>query len=181
MSLLSLIKRWSGETGTLSCSLSTYQVTPFLKITKGKTWCCSIHCNYHVTIYPLCLQCPLTRAILVSGQPQLRTFFRVLRVSAYESFDCNLDLWILGQKPPIKVHFTCSNFRAYLKDAEEESSAELHRLTQTLVAYESVGMGFDGLVQQYTTLMAEIDNKKWALSELRQNQDNDLDDLWNQR
>ena len=79
------------------------------------------------------------------------------------------------------VHFTCSNFRAYLKDAEEESSAELHRLTQTLLAYESVGMGFDGLVQQYTTLMAEIDNKKWALSELRQNQDNELDDLWNQR
>lgn len=71
--------------------------------------------------------------------------------------------------------------RAYLKNAEEESSAELHRLTQTLLAYESVGMGFDGLVQQYTTLMAEIDNKKWALSELRQNQDNDLDDLWNQR
>ena len=74
-----------------------------------------------------------------------------------------------------------SNFRAYLKDAEEESSAELHRLTQTLLAYESVGMGFDSLVQQYTTLMAEIDNKKWALSELRQNQDSELDDLWNQR
>ena len=72
-------------------------------------------------------------------------------------------------------------FRAYLKDAEEGSSAELHRLTQTLLAYESVGMGFDSLVQQYTTLMAEIDNKKWALSELRQTQDDDLSDLWNQR
>ncbi|XP_073233389.1 HAUS augmin-like complex subunit 4 [Porites lutea] len=71
--------------------------------------------------------------------------------------------------------------KAYLKDAEEESSAELHRLTQTLLAYESVGMGFDSLVQQYTTLMAEIDNKKWALSELRQTQDYDLSDLWNQR
>ncbi|CAH3124937.1 unnamed protein product [Porites lobata] len=71
--------------------------------------------------------------------------------------------------------------KAYLKDAEEESSAELHRLTQTLQAYESVGMGFDSLVQQYTTLMAEIDNKKWALSELRQTQDDDLSDLWNQR
>ncbi|KAL9976210.1 hypothetical protein ACROYT_G013482 [Oculina patagonica] len=71
--------------------------------------------------------------------------------------------------------------KAYLKDAEEESSAELHRLTQTLLAYESVGMGFVSLVQQYTTLMAEIDNKKWALSELRQNQDSELDDLWNQR
>ena len=41
-------------------------------------------------------------------------------------------------------------------------------------------MGFDSLVQQYTTLMAEIDNKKWALSELRQNQGSELDDLWNQ-
>lgn len=70
--------------------------------------------------------------------------------------------------------------KASLKDAEEESTAEFHRLTQTLLAYESVGMGFDSLVQQYTTLMAEIDNKKWALSELRQNQGSELDDLWNQ-
>ena len=74
-----------------------------------------------------------------------------------------------------------SDFRTFLKDAEEESCAELHRLTQTLLAYESVGMGFDSLVEQYTALMAEIDNKKWALSELRQTQDNELDDLWNQR
>lgn len=72
------------------------------------------------------------------------------------------------------------HLRASLKDAEEESTAEFHRLTQTLLAYESVGMGFDSLVQQYTTLMAEIDNKKWALSELRQNQGSELDDLWNQ-
>jgi len=71
--------------------------------------------------------------------------------------------------------------KAYLKDAEEESSGELLRLTQTLLAYESVGMGFDSLVQQYTTLMAEIDNKKWALTELRQSQDDELDDLWKQR
>lgn len=71
--------------------------------------------------------------------------------------------------------------KAYLKEEEEESSAELLRLTQTLLAYESVGMGFDSLVQQYTTLMAEIDNKKWALSELRQSKDDELDDLWNQR
>ena len=42
-------------------------------------------------------------------------------------------------------------------------------------------MGFDALVQQYAALMAEIDNKKWALSELRQTQDDDLGDLWNQR
>lgn len=72
------------------------------------------------------------------------------------------------------------HLRASLKDAEEESTAEFHRLIQTLLAYESVGMGFDSLVQQYTTLMAEIDNKKWALSELRQNQGSELDDLWNQ-
>ena len=42
-------------------------------------------------------------------------------------------------------------------------------------------MGFDALVQQYAALMAEIDNKKWALSELRQTQDDELSDLWNQR
>ncbi|XP_068721228.1 HAUS augmin-like complex subunit 4 isoform X2 [Montipora capricornis] len=71
--------------------------------------------------------------------------------------------------------------KAYLKVAEEQSAAELHRLNQMLVAYESVGMGFDSLVQQYGALMAEIDNKKWALSELQQTQDDNLGDLWSQR
>ena len=100
---------------------------------------------------------------------------------SFADFPSNLICDFLARSRLLKSILHCSNFRAYLKDAEEESSAELHRLSQTLLAYESVGMGFDGLVQQYTTLMAEIDNKKWALSELRQNQDNDLDDLWNQR
>ena len=69
-------------------------------------------------------------------------------------------------------------FRDYLEIAEEESSTELQSSKQALKAYESVGMGFDALVQQYTRLTAEIDNKKWALSELRQTQDNDMNDLW---
>lgn len=66
----------------------------------------------------------------------------------------------------------------YLDIAEEESSTELLRSKQALKSYESVGMGYDALVQRFTHLTAEIDNKKWALSELRQTQDDDINDLW---
>ena len=49
---------------------------------------------------------------------------------------------------------------------------------QALKAYKSVGMGFDDLVQLYGDIIAEIDNKKWALTELRHTDSNDLNDLW---
>lgn len=49
---------------------------------------------------------------------------------------------------------------------------------QALQAYTSVGMGFDGLVQHYGDLLAEIDNKKWALTELRHSDNQDMNDLW---
>ena len=51
-------------------------------------------------------------------------------------------------------------------------------MTQSLKAYKSIGMGFDDLVQLYSDITAEIDNKKWALTELRHSDNNDLNDLW---
>ena len=51
-------------------------------------------------------------------------------------------------------------------------------MMQSLKAYKSIGMGFDELVQLYGDIIAEIDNKKWALTELRHSDNNDLNDLW---
>ena len=51
---------------------------------------------------------------------------------------------------------------------ESEIKNELHHVLQSLNAYKSLGMGFDDLVQRYGDTIAEIDNKKWALTELRQ-------------
>ncbi|KAK3726769.1 hypothetical protein QZH41_010411 [Actinostola sp. cb2023] len=71
--------------------------------------------------------------------------------------------------------------REHLVQAEQEETRQLQRAGQTLQAYESVGMGFDQLVQEYTVLLREIDNKRWALSELRQSHSPDQDDLWSHR
>ncbi|EDO45924.1 predicted protein [Nematostella vectensis] len=70
--------------------------------------------------------------------------------------------------------------RGLLEVAKEEEERELQRAREALQAYESVGMGFEALVREYSALMIEIDNKKWALSELRQSQDG-IDSLWSHR
>ena len=68
--------------------------------------------------------------------------------------------------------------RQSLQGKENDIKKELHRVMQALKAYKSIGMGFEELVQLYGDIIAEIDNKKWALTELRQNDSNDLNDLW---
>ena len=72
----------------------------------------------------------------------------------------------------------CFIFRESLQGKENETKKELHRVMQSLKAYKSVGMGFDDLVQLYGDIIAEIDNKKWALAELRHTDNSDLNDLW---
>lgn len=70
------------------------------------------------------------------------------------------------------------SFRGHLVDAEQEETKELQRASHALQVYQSVGMGFDQLVKEYTFLLREIDNKKWALSELRQSNNQEDDDLF---
>lgn len=62
------------------------------------------------------------------------------------------------------------NVRHLLDTALNESKTELTKLRYTLQIYESVGPGFESLVKQYVQLTAEIDNKRWALSELKRTQ-----------
>ena len=47
-----------------------------------------------------------------------------------------------------------------------ETQHELSTVQHALAAYESVGVGFDSLVDEYTKLSGDIENKKWALQEL---------------
>ncbi|XP_065065033.1 HAUS augmin-like complex subunit 4 isoform X2 [Rhopilema esculentum] len=60
--------------------------------------------------------------------------------------------------------------RDSLNTALKDSKKELIKLEQTLKVYESIGSGFDSLVKEYAQLTAEIDNRKWALSELKRAQ-----------
>ncbi|ELU12924.1 hypothetical protein CAPTEDRAFT_198726 [Capitella teleta] len=58
--------------------------------------------------------------------------------------------------------------RGEIDRAIHSTEYDLKQVDQTLAAYEAVGSGFDNLVQEYTRLKDEIDNKKWALRELKQ-------------
>ena len=54
-----------------------------------------------------------------------------------------------------------------MSENTEKTKRDLAAASQALKAYESVGMGFDALVLEYTYLKEEIENKKWALRELK--------------
>ena len=56
--------------------------------------------------------------------------------------------------------------RKQLDNAIHDTSQELGQVTEALRAYEAIGLGFDPLVQEYTYLRDEINNKRWTLREL---------------
>ena len=82
---------------------------------------------------------------------------------------------LLESFPVTPFYFHC---RQSLQSKENDTKKELHRVMQSLKAYKAIGMGFEELVHLYGDIIAEIDNKKWALTELRHNDNNDLNDLW---
>eukprot|EP00117_Sycon_ciliatum_P029601 scpid37745/ scgid23527/ HAUS augmin-like complex subunit 4 len=57
-----------------------------------------------------------------------------------------------------------------LDQARSEVDAGHVASTAALSAYAGLGSGFDAIVEEYTRLQAELDNKRWALSELRHGQ-----------
>jgi len=56
--------------------------------------------------------------------------------------------------------------RDHLEREIHRTEKEYQRTNQALFTYESIGKTFKQLLTQYTQLTTEIDNKKWALSEL---------------
>lgn len=55
-----------------------------------------------------------------------------------------------------------------MKSEYSEIDSEYNNVSQALNAYESVGMGFDALVNEYSQLKNEVENKQWALKEFQQ-------------
>ena len=47
-----------------------------------------------------------------------------------------------------------------------ETQHELSTVQHALKAYEVVGVSFANLVEEFTDLTSEIENKKWAIQEL---------------
>ncbi|XP_033101548.1 HAUS augmin-like complex subunit 4 isoform X2 [Anneissia japonica] len=62
---------------------------------------------------------------------------------------------------------THKQIKRHLSHAYHENEKELNRVTQALQSYQALGMGFDKMVQEYEQLQADIENKRWALSEFK--------------
>jgi hypothetical protein len=60
-----------------------------------------------------------------------------------------------------------------LDEAVIDTDTELHTAQEALKAYEAVGMDFEMIVEEFTQLKLEVDNKKWALREIRQHDNGD--------
>ena len=61
----------------------------------------------------------------------------------------------------------CAYERSELDKSIADTKQELSRSTTALRTYESVGTGFDAVVQEFTRLRSDIENKRWALHELK--------------
>ena len=73
----------------------------------------------------------------------------------------------------VQVHFIESacdamllSFRNHLDMSLVETQHDLSTVQHALSAYQAVGAGFDRLVEDFTKLSSDIENKTWALNEL---------------
>ncbi|XP_064599310.1 HAUS augmin-like complex subunit 4 [Liolophura sinensis] len=63
----------------------------------------------------------------------------------------------------IKAHKT---IRKYLNQKDEAIQKELMQVSQTLQTYESIGVEFSALVNEYSRLLNELESKRWALNQV---------------
>ena len=57
-------------------------------------------------------------------------------------------------------------FRSHMLSAHKKVEERLIQTQQVLGHYHNLGEEFSQLVRQYQEILAEIENKKWALNEL---------------
>ena len=71
-----------------------------------------------------------------------------------------------------RIFFSC-HCRKELDVTIRDTQSEVQQVSQVLAAYESIGMGFDSLVEEYTKLRDEVENKTWAVRELKHSLEKD--------
>ena len=76
----------------------------------------------------------------------------------------------VSELPAVCNLYCCVSCRRELDSTMSSMQKEITKVSEALKTYQSVGMGFDDLVQEFTQLRDEIENKKWALRELRVSQ-----------
>lgn len=79
-------------------------------------------------------------------------------------------LYIIYLSPSLSLPLFLSCIRSHLDEHKQQLEVKLAETEQTLLHYESLGPGFMTIAKEYHELLEEIDNKKWALTELRKTQ-----------
>ncbi|KAK3085659.1 hypothetical protein FSP39_006782 [Pinctada imbricata] len=81
-----------------------------------------------------------------------------------------LELEIMIETYTFETTKALQKIRDHLDVALAEATKKRTQLQKLLETYQSVGMGFDDLVKEYGRLKEEVENKQWALSELKQSE-----------
>lgn len=58
--------------------------------------------------------------------------------------------------------------RKHLDQEIESTSSSLDKVNLSLKSYDGIGLGFETLIREYTHLRDEIENKTWAMREIKQ-------------
>jgi len=77
-----------------------------------------------------------------------------------------MKLHILSQTYNEETLPALEKVRYHLADEMRQTEKDLKKTKQAVFMYESIGDTFTQLLKQYAQLTTELDNKKWALSEL---------------
>jgi len=58
--------------------------------------------------------------------------------------------------------------KKHLDHEIHSTSTSLDKVNLSLKAYDGIGLGFETLVREYTHLRDEVENKTWAMKEIKQ-------------
>ncbi|KAL3858924.1 hypothetical protein ACJMK2_009173 [Sinanodonta woodiana] len=79
-----------------------------------------------------------------------------------------VELQVLCDTYTVETIQALATIRRHAEIAIKESEKEKTHRSRALQTYQSVGMGFDSIVEEFGRLKKELENKQWALKELEQ-------------
>lgn len=98
----------------------------------------------------------------------LSYFFYKLKIKIVVSKECLLvSISSVITRTSEMVILILWTLRSELVKSISDTESELSRTTVAVQSYESVGREFESVVTEFTRLRSEIENRRWALHELR--------------
>lgn len=106
---------------------------------------------------------------LQSENDKANVKYLAIRCQALQLKLRSIELQLLCDTYTAETTRALKQIKNHLDEKQTECERELNTLTKALELYKSVSFGFDQLVAEFAHLMAEHENKTWALQELQGN------------